>query len=120
MRQDWDELLAKETPEKQQYYTALRERCNGFKVPRRETQAIVIQYEDLDWFLLACIFIADIYRLTSYQFAWFEKDLEILKKRVKNPVKAWYPLATLHMKDTITDKNMHLRLTEVAGYQYGA
>lgn len=120
MRVDWDTLLAKETPEKQQYYTALRERCNGFTMPRRETHAIEIQPEDLDWFLLASILIADIYRTTSYQFSWFEKDLANLKRRVKNPVKAWYPLATLHMKDTVTDKNMHLRLVEVAGYQYGA
>jgi hypothetical protein len=120
MRQDWDELFAKETPEKQQYYAALRERCNAFEVPRREAKAIVIQPEDLDWFLLACILIADVYRLTSYQFSWFEKDLLILKKRVKNPVLAWYPLATLHMRDTVTNKNMHLRLIESVGYQYGA
>lgn len=120
MRDDWDSSLATLSPEKQEYYSNLRNRIRDFKVPCIKDKAIVVELEDLDWFYLACVFKAEQYRLTPYAFEWFEDDLKDLKRRVKNPVRAWYPKAALHMIDTVTNRQMHMRLIEKAGYQYGA
>jgi hypothetical protein len=123
MQATWDEQLSHLPEDKQKYYTELKEKAlsiaqDGF--PIRETNALFIQPEELDWVYLRVCFGTDSHRLTAYKIAWYEEDLKRLKRRVKNPIKIWYPRANLHMRDTVTNKLMKMRMIEVAGYQYGA
>lgn len=120
---DWDNEVSQLPEEKQKYYTELKEKAlsitpQGF--PKREQDALLIQPQDLDHVFLRICFTADNYRLTPYRLAWFEEDLKRLKRRVKNPIKIWYPHANIHMRDTVTNKMMKMRMIEVAGYQFGA
>ncbi len=120
---DWDNEVSQLSEEKQKYYTELKEKAlsnTPQMFPIREQNAFLIQPEQLDYVFLRICFIAYRYRLTPYRLAWFEDDLKRLKRRVKNPIKIWYPRANIHMRDTVTNKMMKMRMIEVAGYQFGA
>jgi len=120
MFQDWDILLATMDEDKKAYYKEIRERANRFNIPKM-TPGILIEPNDFDAFLMACVIKADkLYRLTEFSVELYDYYLNSFKRRFKNPVYVWYNKAALHCVDSVTEKMGHFRLIEQAEYCYGA
>ena len=103
---NWEVLLEELPEEKQQLYRNLKEKAMSIpRMPQKESDAIFVAPEDLDTILMRVCIDADGFIITRNSgFQTFEWLLKNLRKRVKNPVRMWFPLTFLHMIDIETNK----------------
>ena len=112
---DWESHMATLTETEQERYQLTRNMSETITIPRLEKDAIVVEPEDFPALLMAAALKAEeCYRIPANEgpvpFDLYKKHLDSFKRRFKSPVKAWYPHAALHVKDSVIGKRGHFRL----------
>jgi hypothetical protein len=104
MLSDWNELFERLPEHKKEHYTELKHLALSIETfPRKNKDAINVQPEHLDFYILRLFMLADSFIAGTFDFNDYEVFLESLKKKVKDhPISLYYASTFLHYKDMIT------------------